>query len=54
MPTLPSWDISQCPAQAEALAAEVLLRYCLERLTDGSRIRLLSVAGQGRTYEISL
>jgi hypothetical protein len=50
MPTLPASDISQCPAQAEALVAEALL-YCLDRLTDGNRILLLTIAGQCRNYE---
>jgi hypothetical protein len=50
-------DSSQFPAQAQALAADVLL-YCLDRLTEGNRILLLSVGCRNyenyRNCEISL
>jgi hypothetical protein len=47
IPPLPSSVTSQCPAQTEALVAEVLLYS----LADGNRILLLCVASHWRNYE---
>jgi hypothetical protein len=43
MRTLPSLDISQCRAQKDGIASKVLL-YCVDRLANGNRILMLSIA----------
>src|SRR5262245_20733170 len=49
MPNPASSDISQCPAQAEALA----VLHGHDRSTDGNRMPLLSVAGHCQNDEIT-